>query len=405
MVSIQAVCHPEEAALIWAAIEQATKELYAARHAAAREGRVADVSAGTCSDNNSAETCGKNNSAGAYGEHNPHDVSEPCGTNNSAGTCGEYNATRPSAGVSAETCDDPPFDEDDADSYEEDCAFYERFGVCPEPEDRPRAQPDHVSEPVTQGWVRPAYPDDACATAPSAESPRPRFNRIDGLLALIRKVACGESLKTPVEIVVTVSADALKAGGASDECVAIVDGDACVSAETARRLSCDAGIVQMVEDANGNPLSVGRRTRSIPTSIRRALFQRDKCCRFPGCTNRVYVEGHHIEHWANGGQTALHNLVSLCGRHHKFVHEYGYRIEVDGDGEPHFFDPRGRPAKDVPSRIVRDDLGWPHILEANRDLGIEAHACGWTGEPINYDDVCHALYRVDEGLLLPDDIC
>ncbi len=67
--------------------------------------------------------------------------------------------------------------------------------------------------------------------------------------------------------------------------------------ETARRLGCDASVVAVLEDENGEPLNVGRKTRTIPPSIRRALFSRDKDgCRFPGCTNRHYVDGHHIKH-------------------------------------------------------------------------------------------------------------
>jgi hypothetical protein len=221
----------------------------------------------------------------------------------------------------------------------------------------------------------------------------------------MRKVATGESLKRPVEIVVTVSAEALANRAVPEECIAFLDDDGCISAETARRMSCDAGIVCMVEDEHGNPLSVGRRTRSIPTSIGRALRKRDKCCRFPGCTNRVYVDGHHLKHWALGGETALDNLVLLCDRHHTFVHEYGYRVEMDVSGQPVFFDPQGRPAKDIPTRILRDDLGWEHILGANQGLGIEPHVCGWNGERVEYSEVCRALYRVDEGLLRPDDIC
>ena len=73
-------------------------------------------------------------------------------------------------------------------------------------------------------------------------------------------------------------------------------------AETARRLACDAAIVPLIERA-GKPLSIGRKTRSVPPALRRALASRDRGCRFPGCTNRRTVDAHHIEHWANGGAT------------------------------------------------------------------------------------------------------
>jgi hypothetical protein len=107
--------------------------------------------------------------------------------------------------------------------------------------------------------------------------------------------------------------------------------------ETARRLGCDASVVSVLEDQNGEPLNVGRRTRTIPPAIRRALFARDKDgCRFPRCTNRHYVDGHHIKHWANGGETRLSNLVLLCRFHHRQVHEGGVEVQVLDDGALRF---------------------------------------------------------------------
>ena len=102
------------------------------------------------------------------------------------------------------------------------------------------------------------------------------------------------------------------------------DGPA-LAPETAERLACDASVVEMVE-RNGEPLSVGRRRRTIPPAIRRALEARDGRCRFPGCENSRFLHAHHIRHWASGGETKLANLVLLCPRHHGFVHEAGYSI-------------------------------------------------------------------------------
>jgi Domain of unknown function (DUF222)/HNH endonuclease len=124
------------------------------------------------------------------------------------------------------------------------------------------------------------------------------------------------------------------------------DGSA-LSDETARRLACDASVVQLVE-RDGEPLSVGRKTRTIPPSIRRALHARDRRCRFPGCDNRRFLDAHHIRHWASGGETKMGNLVLLCGRHHRFVHEAGYSIVVLADGEIEFRDPWGGPVADAP---------------------------------------------------------
>ncbi len=107
---------------------------------------------------------------------------------------------------------------------------------------------------------------------------------------------------------------------------AAVDADVPLSPEVTRRLACDAAIVTLVE-AGGAPLSVGRKTRSIPPAIRRALAARDRRCAFPGCEQERFVDAHHLVHWADGGETSLDNLVLLCRRHHRLVHEGGVRIE------------------------------------------------------------------------------
>ncbi len=105
-----------------------------------------------------------------------------------------------------------------------------------------------------------------------------------------------------------------------------------IAAETARRLACDASVVRILENEQGEPLDVGRKTRTIPPVIRRALNSRDKGCRFPGCTFKRYVDGHHVKHWANGGETKLSNLVTLCRFHHRLVHEGGVEIQTLDDG-------------------------------------------------------------------------
>ncbi len=84
-----------------------------------------------------------------------------------------------------------------------------------------------------------------------------------------------------------------------------------LSPETARRIACDSGLVRVSHGPDGSILDVGRRTRTIPPSLRRALEVRDRGCRFPGCGSR-YAEGHHIKHWADGGETSLSNCILLC---------------------------------------------------------------------------------------------
>ena len=111
---------------------------------------------------------------------------------------------------------------------------------------------------------------------------------------------------------------------------------------TARRLGCDGSLVGLVEDAEGEPLNVGRKTRAIPAAIRRALQSRDRGCRFPGCDRSKFTHAHHIRHWADGGETRLSNLVTLCSYHHHLVHEGGYGVRIV-DGVIEFTSPGGQP--------------------------------------------------------------
>ena len=148
-----------------------------------------------------------------------------------------------------------------------------------------------------------------------------------------------------LQVVVHVDSQVLE--DPSQSGVSMLEDGTDVSAETSRRLSCDAGKVVMQHDSEGKILDVGRRTRTIPTAIRRALTARDEDCQFPGCGLK-YCEAHHLKHWANGGKTSLDNLVLLCRRHHRAVHEEGYQIEHASNGELRFLRPEGRDIPFVP---------------------------------------------------------
>src|SRR5262249_3556217 len=121
-----------------------------------------------------------------------------------------------------------------------------------------------------------------------------------------------------------------------------------VSAEPSQRLACDATRVVVRHDADGRATEVGARTRTIPPALRRALQHRDKGCRFPGC-GLPFGQGHHIRHWAHGGPTTLSNLTMLCRRHHRAVHEDGYQVERQSDGELVFRRPDGQKLPEVPA--------------------------------------------------------
>src|SRR5205814_8486278 len=106
--------------------------------------------------------------------------------------------------------------------------------------------------------------------------------------------------------------------------------------------------VVMRHDPDGRVTEVGARTRTIPPALRRALQHRDRGCRFPGCGLR-FTQGHHIRHWAAGGPTTLSNLVLLCRRHHRSVHEDGFEVERRTDGELECRRPDGRVLPNSPA--------------------------------------------------------
>jgi len=153
--------------------------------------------------------------------------------------------------------------------------------------------------------------------------------------------APGEHYQVVVHVDAGVLADA-DAPGQS-----VLEGGARVPAGTSQRLACDASRVVMRHDADGRITEVGARTRTIPPALRRALQHRDKGCRFQGC-GRPFGQGHHIKHWAHGGPTTLSNLAMLSRRHHRAVHEEGFQVERQANGELCFRRPDGRPLPGVP---------------------------------------------------------
>jgi hypothetical protein len=157
-----------------------------------------------------------------------------------------------------------------------------------------------------------------------------------------------------------------------------------IAAETARRLACDASIVELTENEDGEPLNVGRKTRTISAPLRRALHARDKGCRFPGCSNSRWIDAHHIEHWANGGETRPGNLVSLCRYHHRSVHEGGIRIQRLDDGALRFVKPDGDAVERVAPGYVRPAGDWRQLPEGKITNG-------WRGERLDLGTAIECL--------------
>jgi hypothetical protein len=146
----------------------------------------------------------------------------------------------------------------------------------------------------------------------------------------------------------TLATDEPGASATGPGACAIADGPA-LAPETARRLACDASLVTLLQ-RDGEPLSVGRRTRAIPPSIRRALLARDGRCQFPGCERHRFVDAHHIRHWAQGGETTLENLVLLCRHHNRLCHDGGYSVTRSPSGRIEWRRPDGQPLSPAPSR-------------------------------------------------------
>ncbi len=199
------------------------------------------------------------------------------------------------------------------------------------------------------------------------------------------------------QVVVHVDAPALADPDAPGQSV-LEDGTH-VSAETSRRLACDASRVVMQHDRSGRVMEVAARTRTIPPALRRALHHRDRGCRFPGCGIR-FGQGHHIRHWAQGGPTTLSNLALLCRRHHRAVHEEGYQLNRQPDGELQFRRPDGHvlPGVPPPPRVPDDPVKVLRALNDAEGLVLHAHTVtpGWFGERLDVGyaiDVLHPLAR------------
>ena len=233
----------------------------------------------------------------------------------------------------------------------------------------------------------------------STEPPSLEQQQADAL-ALISETALHHALDPGApgeryQVVVHVDAPVLADADAPGQ--SVLEDGAHVSAETSQRLACDATRVVMQHDRDGRAVEVSARSRTIPPAIRRALHHRDRGCRFPGCGIRV-GESHHIRHWAHGGPTTLSNLTVLCRRHHRAVHEEGYRVERQPDGELEFRRPDGRVLLHVPPRPRVPEQPVDALRAANdaHGLVLDAHTAtpGWLGEPLNVAyaiDVLHPL--------------
>lgn len=209
-------------------------------------------------------------------------------------------------------------------------------------------------------------------------------DRVDGLLWLSEALLAGRVTEVgaaPVEILMHVGAATGQEPSAPPVVEAELANGRVLERETTERLTCDAALVEIERDADGTPLDIGRRTRTISPALRRALVSRDAGCRFPGC-DRTRTDGHHIVPWSKGGATSLGNLVSLCRRHHRLVHEGGWRIELREGNEILFYDSLDRLSE--PSRLrsaVSDATIEQMVLDlADHGIRIDADTAPTAGD-------------------------
>ena len=210
-----------------------------------------------------------------------------------------------------------------------------------------------------------AAPESVSAETPPRSASQRRADALEHILGRFLAGGGSGSAASAHELVVHIAHDALR--DVPESTGASFEHGGRVAVETARRLGCDGG------------------------------------CRFPGCDRSRHLHAHHIRHWADGGETALDNLATLCSQHHRQVHEGGYGVRVR-QGGIEFTRPDGRvipPAGRTHRGCFRGNTcaasGARRLAAFNaaRGLAINAHTarCGWSGERMDYNIAIEALCR------------
>jgi hypothetical protein len=236
-----------------------------------------------------------------------------------------------------------------------------------------------VEAELERSAERPAH-DPVTRTAERPVAAR----RADALVALTTQFVCGETTSSGrdrYQVVIHTDAPVLR-HDADGRCE-VAAGPA-LAPETARRLACDATVVRMVDRPDGTPLDVGRKTRRVPTRLRRAVLARDGVCVFPGC-DRPITDVHHRQHWIHGGRTDLANLDGHCRFHHRLVPESGWTTEPDADGKIVFRRPDRTILPTTPHPQPAD--GRIETANVRRGLSITSDTCvpRSYGDPLDLD--------------------
>ena len=240
----------------------------------------------------------------------------------------------------------------------------------------------------------------------------------------IESTSSGDRFQVVVHVDQAVLAEPVAALSESEPHRCELDAGPALALATVRRLCCDGTAVGILQGRDGEPLNIGRKSRAIPPAIRRAMLARDGGCRFPGCDRTRFCDGHHVKHWATGGETKLGNLVTLCSFHHTLVHEGGFGVTVTDDGVFVFTRPDGRriPESGSARRVgdaegfrgtaAAEEEGFRGIVDRNGFRGIARAAeeerfrgivvagskidantsrCKWLGERMDYSSAIESM--------------
>jgi len=215
----------------------------------------------------------------------------------------------------------------------------------------------------------------------------------DALVALCASVLArgiSEEIEDPhVSVVVHVDEQVL--GDPSAPGCAHVEGLGAISGHAARRLACDGAVSRVLFAHDGSVEAQGV-TRVVPPTMRRALLARDRGCRWPGCTSRRFLHAHHVVFWSQGGPTALSNLVTLCGAHHRLLHEGRWNLQLDRAGNLRVSSPAGVELPAVPRSQPAEGDG---LVATHRRMGLD----------IGPDTLDYGGGRFDLGLTIDGLLC
>jgi Domain of unknown function (DUF222)/HNH endonuclease len=206
--------------------------------------------------------------------------------------------------------------------------------------------------PAAQGAVVARALDRLAATIPAMpgeeDADFASARRADALVALCSGPTSDDVEPDRASVVVHAQLSGLtdRTGGCE------VEGGPVIQPEVAQRLLCNARLQTVVEDEEGNVVALGRTSREPAAWMVRQIRYRDRECRFPGCGARRFTEAHHIVWWRHGGRTDLDNLALICTFHHRLVHEHGWSIRRETDGEITWFYPDGVRYRAGPPRIA-----------------------------------------------------